>query len=100
MRKVEWIKGFYSELNIISPLIKPILLKGDNLGANNKANNPVMHARTKHTLLKFHYVQQKVKAGVILVEYIDTKNMPANGLTKPLTPILFKEFIRLINLKN
>ena len=98
-KEVEWIKGLYSEINIISPLLKPILLKGDNLGANAKAKNPVMHARTKHTLLKFHYVQEKVKEGVILVEYIDTKNMPADGLIKTLPPIVLKRFLELINIK-
>ncbi|KAK2073482.1 hypothetical protein P8C59_007767 [Phyllachora maydis] len=37
------------------------------------ANDPALHARTKHTLLKFRYVREQVKAKIVTIIYLNTK---------------------------
>ncbi|KAK2075401.1 hypothetical protein P8C59_009530 [Phyllachora maydis] len=54
IREVQWIIGLFSELH--RPIDYPITLYGDNQGSITVANDPALHARTKHTLLKFQYV--------------------------------------------
>ncbi|KAK2068927.1 hypothetical protein P8C59_003541 [Phyllachora maydis] len=54
IREVQWIIGLFSKL--YRPIDHPITLYGDNQGSITVANNPALHARTKHTLLKFRYV--------------------------------------------
>ncbi|KAK2068617.1 hypothetical protein P8C59_003249 [Phyllachora maydis] len=49
--EVQWIIGLFSEL--YRPKDYPITLYRDNQGSITVANNPVPHARTKHTLLNF-----------------------------------------------
>ncbi|KAK2070938.1 hypothetical protein P8C59_005398 [Phyllachora maydis] len=49
--EVQWIIGLFSEL--YRPIDYPITLYGDNQGSITVANDPALHARTKHTLLKF-----------------------------------------------
>ncbi|KAK2073372.1 hypothetical protein P8C59_007660 [Phyllachora maydis] len=56
----------------------------DNQGSITVANNPALHARTKHTLLKFRYVREQVKAKIVTIIYLNTKCIPTDGLTKAL----------------
>ncbi|KAK2066258.1 hypothetical protein P8C59_000089 [Phyllachora maydis] len=71
VREVQWIIGLFSEL--YRPIDYPITLYGDNQGSITVANNPALHARTKHTLLKFRYVRKQVKAKIVTIIYLNTK---------------------------
>ncbi|KAK2067183.1 hypothetical protein P8C59_000942 [Phyllachora maydis] len=71
IRKVQWIIGLFSEL--YRPIDYPITLYGDNQGSITVANDPALHARTKHTLLKFRYVREQVKAKIVTIIYLNTK---------------------------
>ncbi|KAK2067686.1 hypothetical protein P8C59_001400 [Phyllachora maydis] len=82
IREVQWIIGLFSELH--RPIDYPITLYRDNQGSITVANNPALYARTKHTLLKFRYVREQVKAKIVTIIYLNTKYIPANGLTKAL----------------
>ncbi|KAK2073388.1 hypothetical protein P8C59_007676 [Phyllachora maydis] len=85
IREVQWIIGLFSELH--RPIDHPITLYGDNQGSITVANDPALHARTKHTLLKFRYVREQVKAKIVTIIYLNTKYIPADGLTKALPPL-------------
>ncbi|KAK2075470.1 hypothetical protein P8C59_009596 [Phyllachora maydis] len=71
IREVQWIIGLFSELH--RPIDYPITLYGDNQGSIAVANDPALHARTKHTLLKFRYVREQVKAKIVTIIYLNTK---------------------------
>ncbi|KAK2068502.1 hypothetical protein P8C59_003136 [Phyllachora maydis] len=51
------------------------------------AYNPALYAKTKHTLLKFQYVREQLKAKIVTIIYLNTKYIPADGLTKALPVI-------------
>ncbi|KAK2073203.1 hypothetical protein P8C59_007501 [Phyllachora maydis] len=71
IREVQWIIGLFSKLH--RPIDYPITLYGDNQGSITVANDPALHARTKHTLLKFRYVREQVKAKIVTIIYLNTK---------------------------
>ncbi|KAK2075463.1 hypothetical protein P8C59_009589 [Phyllachora maydis] len=71
IREVQWIIGLFSDL--YRPIDHPITLYGDNQGSIMVANDPALHARTKHTLLKFRYVREQVKAKIVTIIYLNTK---------------------------
>ncbi|KAK2075432.1 hypothetical protein P8C59_009561 [Phyllachora maydis] len=71
IREVQWIIGLFSELH--RPIDYPITLYGDNQGSITVANDPALYARTKHTLLKFRYVREQVKAKIVTIIYLNTK---------------------------
>ncbi|KAK2074717.1 hypothetical protein P8C59_008901 [Phyllachora maydis] len=71
IREVQWIIGLFSKLH--RPIDHPITLYGDNQGSITVANNPALYARTKHTLLKFRYVREQVKAKIVTIIYLNTK---------------------------
>ncbi|KAK2068539.1 hypothetical protein P8C59_003173 [Phyllachora maydis] len=71
IREVQWIIGLFSEL--YRPIDHSITLYRDNQGSITVANDPALYARTKHTLLKFRYVREQVKAKIVTIIYLNTK---------------------------
>lgn len=60
-------------------------MKCDNKSCIAIARNPVLHGRTKHIDVKFHFVRGLVADGVIQLEHCNTEDQLADVLTKPLT---------------
>ena len=96
IRETQWLKNLYSELN--RPIKTPTLILKNNQSTIKTAKNPALHSRTKHTLLKYRYIKKARQAGIFNILYINTKRIPANGLTKPLNGIAHQKFLNLIGL--
>ena len=96
IRKTQWLRNLYSELN--KPIKSPTLVLEDNQSTIKAAKDPALHSQTKHTLLKYRYIKEARQAGIFDILYIDTKRMPADGLTKPLSGIAHQKFLSLIGL--
>lgn len=75
-----------------------ITVNGDNQGSIDLANNPVLHARTKHIDIQHHFIWDEITAGRIKLLYVPTTEMIADGLTKPLSHIKFYRFIEQLRL--
>lgn len=58
--------------------------------------NPKFYYYIKHIKIKYHFIQKKVKSKKIVISYISTKDMVANGSTKVLDSKLFKLFWNII----
>ena len=55
----------------------------DNTSAINISKNPVMHSKTKHISIKYHFIRQLVRDTEIRLEYVHTKEHIADIFTKP-----------------
>ena len=96
---VMWVRGLLKELEIEGTVPKgATIIYADNQGAIKLAENPVFQKRSKHIAIRYHYIRDLIKQGDISLEYRSTKEMIADGLTKPLGPIAFKEFIKSLGL--
>ncbi|KAK2074168.1 hypothetical protein P8C59_008395 [Phyllachora maydis] len=85
IREVQWIIGLFSELH--RPIDYPITLYRDNQGSITVANDLALYARTKHTLLKFRYIREQVKAKIVTIIYLNTKfTCPSPDRTDPSNP--------------
>ena len=51
----------------------PITINCDNTSVINLSKNIVMHSKTKHIPIKFHFLREQVYQKKIKVEYVDTK---------------------------
>ncbi len=87
---------FFTELRLLFTL--PIVLHADNQSAILLLQNPEFHARTRYIDTAYHYQREKVENGVVKIVYISTKDMVADGLTKPLTGVKFQQFMKLLQL--
>ena len=61
----------------------------DNTSAIDISKNPVMHPKTKHIAIKYHFVRELVQDKEIRLEYINTKEQIADIFTKPLAKDTF-----------
>ncbi len=84
------------ELGYISAA--PTVIWADNQGAIAWAENPEFHKSTKHIDTKFHWVREVIERGVLLLEFLPTRFMAADGLTKPLPPKQFQRFLAMISM--
>ena len=72
---------------------EPITIFCDNTSAINISKNPVMHSKTKHIPIKFHFLREQVIEKNIKIEYVETKEQIADIFTKPLPRETF-EYLR------
>lgn len=68
---------------------EPIVMFCDNTSAIDMSKNPVMHPKTKHIAIKYHFVRELVQDKEIRLEYIHTKEQIADIFTKPLAKDAF-----------
>jgi hypothetical protein len=59
---------------------------------------PYTYDRVKHIDIAYHFVRDLFKRGRIHVEFVRTKDIAVDGLTKPLQGDHFKRFVNLIKL--
>jgi hypothetical protein len=86
-----WMSYFLQSFGIT---LKP-LLRCDNQAAIHISNNPVLHQRTKHIDIQFHFVREKVLEQKVKLEYTRTEN-EADGVTKGLGTVKFEKNIGLV----
>ena len=54
-------------------IIDSVTLYYDNTSAINISKNPMMHTKTKHISIKYHYVRELVQDKEVKMEYVNTK---------------------------
>ena len=59
-----------------------IVISCDNTSATNISRNHVMHSKTKHIPIKYHFLRDQVSQKVVKLEYVDTKEHIADLFTK------------------
>ena len=96
IRETQWLRNLYSELN--RPIKSPILILKDNQSTIKAVKDPALRSQIKHILLKYYYIKEARQAKIFDILYINTKRMPADGLTKPLSGITHQKLLNLISL--
>ena len=81
-QEVVWLRRLLTDLKILQD--RPTVLMGDNQGAIAIARNAVAHARTKHIDIRYHYIHEALKEGIIDLRFCPKNEMTADLLTKPL----------------
>ena len=63
--------------------------------------NPINHPRTKHIDADYHQVREMVsETGELEMRYIQTDDMAADALTKPLGPLKHERAISQLGMKS
>jgi hypothetical protein len=93
-----WTDRFLHELGFRDD--QSVHLYADNKGAIDLTTNPLFHKRTKHIEIRWHWIRGVIEKGKISIHYLPTKEMLADGLTKPLPAPAFANFRKMLNLSN
>jgi hypothetical protein len=83
-RKAKWLHRLLNDMAIYPQEIDPIPFYIDNRGAKDLIQSLLVNQRSKHIDVRYHYVRDIAKRRIIKVLPIGTKDMAADGFTKPL----------------
>ncbi|GJT61692.1 retrovirus-related pol polyprotein from transposon TNT 1-94 [Tanacetum coccineum] len=92
-----WMKSQLIDYDIIYEKV-PIFC--DNTSAIAISNNPVLHSRTKHIDIKYHFIRDHILNGDIELHFILTQYQLADIFTKPLDEPTFKRLIAKLGMLN
>lgn len=73
--------------------VELVVIHCDNTNAVNMSKNPMMHSKTKHIYIKYHFLRDKVAEKEIILEYISTKEHIVDIFTNSLPKDAF-EYLR------
>lgn len=65
-------------------ITEPVIFYCDNTSAINILKNHVMHTKTKHIAIMYHYLRELVQEKEVKMEYVNTKEQIADIFTKAL----------------
>jgi len=77
-----WLTTLFHSIGV--KFDEPIMIYGDNQGALKLARNQEFHQRTKHIDTQWHFVRKALEDKKIRMDFVGTKDMIADGLTKAL----------------
>ena len=95
IKEAIWLQGLLDDLGVDQDHLS---VHCDSMSAIFLAKNQVHHSRTKHIDVRYHFVREIIEEGDILLEKIDTKENPADMLTKVVSGIKFNHCMNLINI--
>jgi hypothetical protein len=78
------------------PQEEPTLIMEDNQGCIALSGNPVLHKRTKHIDIKYHFIRERVASQEVALKYVATADQLADILTKPLLRVRLEKMRDII----
>ena len=90
IKEVIWMKYILNELMYEVRL--PIHIFIDNQSTIKIIQNDIEHDRTKHIDIKYHFMKEKIKEGIIFPQWIETEKQLGDLFTKSLSLNVFRKF--------
>lgn len=97
VKEVIWLRGLVGDLGLQQD--EAVVFR-DSQNAIHLTKNQMYHERTKHIVVRYHFLREVVTQGDIIVKKIGTTENPANMLTKPVLVLKFKHCLDLIGVCN
>ena len=86
--------------NILSELgfqqTRPTTIFEDNKSAIKLATNIQVTRKSRHINIRHHYIRELIKNNEVHIVHLPSDQMTSDMLTKPLGPIKFKPFCRIL----
>ncbi|GJV64545.1 retrovirus-related pol polyprotein from transposon TNT 1-94 [Tanacetum coccineum] len=95
--QVLWIKSQLANYDVLYDKV-PIFC--NNTSAIAISNNPVLHSRTKHIDIRYHFIRDHILKGDIELHFVPTEMQLADIFTKPLAEASFTRLIAELGMLN
>ncbi|GKB95206.1 hypothetical protein Tco_0981343, partial [Tanacetum coccineum] len=95
--QVLWIKSQLADYDVLYDKV-PIFC--DNTSAIAISNNPVLHSRTKHIYIRYHFIRDHILKGDIELHFLPTDLQLADIFTKPLAEPSFTRLVAELGMLN
>ena len=79
-KMIVWMRRLLNDMNVT--IDGPTIMYTDNESANKITRNPIMHDRTKHIDVQYHYTRELFENNVIVPQHVSTVDEEADILTK------------------
>ena len=79
-REMIWQRRILEELGM--PERGPSVMWQDNQGVIQNTYNNTKHDSTKHIQVKYYFKRERLQAGEMILDYLNTKDMLADSLSK------------------
>ena len=89
-----WLRRILEQLGCEQKEYTTILC--DNSSSIKLSKNPVLHGRSKHIDIRFHFLRELVKTNVVNLSYCNIQNQVADIMTKPLKLEVFQKLRGLL----
>ena len=86
-----WLRGILESLN--QKQDKATSLLCDNSSTISVTKDPVLHGRTKHIRIRYHFLRELVNDGDVQVKYCKSEDQMADIFTKPLSRQVFEKHV-------
>jgi len=93
-KKIIHFKNILSELGF--PQLQPTIIFEDNKSAIKLATNIYVTRKSRHINIRHHYIRDIIKNKEVIIVHLPSHLMTSDMLTKPLGPIKFKPFCRIL----
>jgi hypothetical protein len=93
-----FLNNLIEEIGFLNLIENNKILYTDSQSAIELSKNPVYHARTKHVDITYHFTRYYIVEKQIDLQYISTKEMLADNLTKIIGGRQWYDFIKSINM--
>lgn len=88
--EITWVCSVMKELDL--KLLSSPLLLSDGTSSAIIATNPMLHPKTKHIEIDFHFFRDKVERKKVEIAFVSSNDQTADIITKPLTYLKFNLF--------
>ena len=88
--QILWMKQTLQDYGLSFGMV-PIFV--DNMSAISIAKNPVLHSRTKHIDIRFHFLRDNHERGHIDLIHVPSERQTADILTKPFEQVTFAQTV-------
>ena len=95
-----WLKKFYTDLEVVLNMEKPLVLYCDNSGAVTNSKEPRSHKRGKHIERKYHLIREIIHRGGVAVMKIASEQNLADPFTKTLPERVFTGHLERLGLRD
>ncbi|KAI1000346.1 hypothetical protein K3495_g7849 [Podosphaera aphanis] len=99
-RQAAWIRQLLEDLKYKEADGNTVNIYGDNKNSIALTLKPELHQRSKHIAVRWWYIRQQIENQEVLFNYCNTKEMAADGMTKPLARINHQNFIAMLRLES
>ena len=89
VKELLWLRMILNEMKY--DVVLPIIVYCDNQSAIRMIENDVDHSRTKHIDIKYNFLRETVKKGIVRFEWISTKEQVADIFTKGLSKEIYEK---------
>lgn len=98
-KEVYWWRRFFSQLGFNPGHELEIRCDNSMTTGLMSKQQPVITTKLRHIDIHQHWLRERVQSGELKVTWLSTNDMPADGLTKPLSRQKHEHFVELLGLK-